>query len=96
MQEKGIKYSPDFDFSEEYYLLKELNHIQIPVAYDFGQDELFRDAKSYPQFSHIQNISFAVVFVFFSKHLKHFLGYNLKRLIQIFRISHEVIISKML
>jgi len=45
MQEKGIKYSPDFDFSEEYYLLKELNHIQIPVAYDFGQDELFRDAK---------------------------------------------------
>lgn len=45
MQEKGIKYSPDFDFSEEYYLLKELNHIQIPVAYDFGQDELFRDGK---------------------------------------------------
>lgn len=45
MQEKGIKYSPDFDFSEEYYLLKELNHIQIPIAYDFGQDELFRDGK---------------------------------------------------
>src|SRR3989304_6415334 len=43
--EKGIKYSPDFDFSEEYYLLKELNHIQIPIAYDFGQGELFRDEK---------------------------------------------------
>ena len=43
--EKGIKYSPDFDFSEEYYLLKELNHAQIPIAYDFGQGELFRDEK---------------------------------------------------
>lgn len=43
--EKGIKYSPDFDFSEEYYLLKELNHIQIPITYDFGQGELFRDEK---------------------------------------------------
>ncbi|HHT9110380.1 MAG TPA: serine/threonine protein kinase [Candidatus Brocadiaceae bacterium] len=43
--EKGIKYSPDFDFSEEYYLLKELSHVQIPVAYDFGQGELFRDEK---------------------------------------------------
>src|SRR3972149_6322406 len=43
--EKGIKYSPDFDFSEEFYLLKELNHAQIPIAYDFGQGELFRDEK---------------------------------------------------
>ncbi|OHB39497.1 MAG: hypothetical protein A2069_02880 [Planctomycetes bacterium GWB2_41_19] len=43
--EKGIKYSPDFDFSEEYYLLKELNHTQIPITYDFGQGELFRDEK---------------------------------------------------
>ncbi len=43
--EKGIKYSPDFEFSEEYYILKELNHTQIPAAYDFGQDELFRDGK---------------------------------------------------
>ena len=43
--EKGIKYSPDFDFSEEYYLLKELNHTQIPITYDFGQGELFRNEK---------------------------------------------------
>ena len=43
--EKGIKYSPDFDFSEEYYILKELSHVQIPAAYDFGQGELFRDEK---------------------------------------------------
>lgn len=45
MPEKGIKYSPDFEFSEEYYILKELNHIQIPVAYDFGHAELFKDGK---------------------------------------------------
>ncbi len=44
--EKGIKYSPDFDlFSEEYYLLKELGHVQIPAAHDFGQGELFRGEK---------------------------------------------------
>ena len=43
--EQGIKYSPDFDFSEEYYILKELSHVQIPTAYDFGQGELFRDEK---------------------------------------------------
>lgn len=43
--EKGIKYSPDFDFSEEYYILKELNNPQIPTTYDFGQGELFRDEK---------------------------------------------------
>ncbi|MFN3532514.1 MAG: serine/threonine protein kinase [Candidatus Brocadia sp.] len=41
----GIKYSPDFDFSEEYYILKELKHPQIPKAADFGQGELFRDGK---------------------------------------------------
>ncbi len=43
--DKGIKYSPDFDFSEEYYILKELNHPQIPTAGDFGQGELFKDGK---------------------------------------------------
>lgn len=45
MPEKGIKYSPDFEFSEEYYLLKKLNHMQIPAVYDFGQGELFRNGK---------------------------------------------------
>ena len=41
----GIKYSPDFDFSEEYYILKEFNHPQIPITTDFGEGELFRDDK---------------------------------------------------
>ncbi|MDN3515119.1 MAG: protein kinase [Candidatus Brocadia sp.] len=45
MPEKGIKYSPDFDFSEEYYILRELNHPQIPTASDFGEGELFKDEK---------------------------------------------------
>ncbi|MBE7443901.1 MAG: protein kinase [Planctomycetia bacterium] len=43
--DKGIKYSPDFDFSEEYYLLKKLSHPQIPITSDFGQGALFRDEK---------------------------------------------------
>lgn len=45
VSDTGIKYSPDFDFSEEYYILKELNHPQIPSTSDFGQGELFRDDK---------------------------------------------------
>ncbi len=45
MPGKGIKYSPDFDFSGEYYILRELCHPQIPTASDCGQGELFRDGK---------------------------------------------------
>lgn len=45
MPDCGIKYSPDSDFSEEYYLLKELSHPQIPAAYDFGQGDLFKGEK---------------------------------------------------
>ncbi len=45
MPEWGIKYSPDYDFSEEYCLLKKLNHPQIPAVHDVGQGELFRDKK---------------------------------------------------
>ncbi|MBF8276330.1 MAG: Protein kinase protein [Candidatus Brocadiaceae bacterium] len=45
MPDYGLKYSPDADFSEEYYLLKELSHPQIPTAYDFGQGDLFKGDK---------------------------------------------------
>jgi len=45
MPEWGIKYSPDYDFSEEYCLLRKLNHPQIPTVHDAGQGELFRDKK---------------------------------------------------
>lgn len=45
MPDRGIKYSPDSDFSEEYYLLQELSHPQIPAAYDFGQGDLFKGEK---------------------------------------------------
>ncbi|MGQ3684109.1 MAG: serine/threonine protein kinase [Candidatus Loosdrechtia sp.] len=45
MPERGIKYAPDFEFSDEYYLLKGFDHIQIPAAYDFGQGELFKNGK---------------------------------------------------
>ena len=45
MPDYGLKYSPDSDFSEEYYLLKELSHPQIPTVYDFGQGDLFKGEK---------------------------------------------------
>ena len=67
--EKGIKYSPDFEFSEEYYILKELSHTQIPAAYDFGQGELFRDEKFLikQNFIILQHISACELVEYFEK-----------------------------
>ena len=41
----GIKYHPHFDFEYEFSILSELNHENIPKAYDIGQDTLFDDGR---------------------------------------------------
>ena len=41
----GIKYCPHLSFEDEYYILKQLDHRQIPKAYDFGQEILYKDTK---------------------------------------------------
>ena len=41
----GIKYNPYLDFEDEFGLLQQLDHKQIPKAYDYGQDKLFKDEK---------------------------------------------------
>jgi serine/threonine protein kinase len=41
----GIKYCPHLSFEEEYYILQQLDHCQIPKAYDFGQEILYKDTK---------------------------------------------------
>lgn len=66
---KGIKYSPDFDFSEEYYILKELSHDQIPKVYDFGQGDLFRNGRFLikQNFIVLQNINGYDVIEYFEK-----------------------------
>lgn len=42
---RGIKYSPDFEFSHEFNILSKLNHEQIPHAYDMGQGDLYEDGR---------------------------------------------------
>ncbi len=42
---KGIKYSPDSEFSHEFNILSKLNHEQIPHAYDIGQGDLYEDSR---------------------------------------------------
>lgn len=42
---KGIKYAPYSNFSDEYNMLKALNHTQIPTVYDIGQGRLYKDNK---------------------------------------------------
>lgn len=41
----GIKYCPHMTFEDEFFILKELNHIQIPKAHDYGRDTMFKDTK---------------------------------------------------
>lgn len=41
----GIKYCPHLTFEDEYYVLQELDHMQIPKAYDFGQEIMYDDEK---------------------------------------------------
>ncbi len=41
----GIKYCPHLSFEDEYYVLQELDHRQIPKAYDFGQEIMYDDEK---------------------------------------------------
>ena len=41
----GIKYCPHLSFEDEYLVLHHLDHKQIPKAYDFGQDTLYKDDK---------------------------------------------------
>ena len=41
----GIKYCPHLSFEDEYYILQQLDHRQIPKAYDFGQEIMYDDTK---------------------------------------------------
>ncbi len=41
----GIKYCPHIPFDDEYFILKELDHRQIPKAYDYGQETMFNNQK---------------------------------------------------
>ena len=41
----GVKYCPHLSFEEEYNILNQLDHKQIPKAYDYGQETLYKDEK---------------------------------------------------
>ncbi len=41
----GIKYCPHLSFEDEYHILRQLDHRQIPKAYDFGQEIMYDDTK---------------------------------------------------
>ncbi len=39
----GIKYCPHMPFDEEFILLQALDHKQIPKAYEYGRDNMFKE-----------------------------------------------------
>lgn len=41
----GIKYCPHLEFSEEFAVLSEFDHPQIPKAYDYGKSMMYKDGK---------------------------------------------------
>ncbi len=40
----GIKYCPHLSFEDEYHILRQLDHRQIPKAYDFGHETMYKDS----------------------------------------------------
>ena len=44
-RELGIKYSPAYGYSNEYDVLDNFSHPQIPKCYDFGREEFFEKEK---------------------------------------------------
>lgn len=42
---RGIKYSPDSEFSHEFNILSKLSHEQIPRVYDIGQGDLYENGR---------------------------------------------------
>ncbi len=45
IENMGVKYCPHLSFEDEYQILQQLDHKQIPKAYDFGQETLYKDGK---------------------------------------------------
>jgi len=41
----GIKYCPHIPFDDEFVVLRQLDHKQIPKAYDYGRETMFKDKK---------------------------------------------------
>jgi serine/threonine protein kinase len=41
----GIKYCPHIPFDDEFIVLRQLDHKQIPKAYDYGRETMFKNQK---------------------------------------------------
>ena len=41
----GVKYCPHLSFEDEFSILQQLDHKQIPKAYDYGQETMYKDNK---------------------------------------------------
>ncbi len=41
----GIKYCPHLSFEEEFSILQQLDHKQVPKAYDYGHETMYKDNK---------------------------------------------------
>ncbi|KKL83929.1 hypothetical protein LCGC14_1969820 [marine sediment metagenome] len=53
----GIKYCPHIPFDDEYFILKELDHRQVPKAYDYGKEAMLNRI--------IDNLNLAIDIPFF-------------------------------
>lgn len=64
----GIKYCPHISFEDEFFILKELNHKQIPRAYEYGYGTMYKDDKivlnqHYIVIDHLGNVDLVAYFI---------------------------------
>ena len=80
----GIKYCPHLSFEEEFFVLRELDHKQIPKAYDYGKEMMYKDEKEVlnQNFVVLDHMSSTDFFAYFKKIIQEDNSQeNLKRVI---------------
>lgn len=82
----GIKYCPHLSFEEEFFILRELDHEQIPQSHDYGKAMLYKDGKevinqNFIVLDHKGDIDFMG---FFKTRVKEGFTENLEKIIRCF------------
>ncbi|MGR3219596.1 MAG: serine/threonine protein kinase [Candidatus Anammoxibacter sp.] len=82
----GIKYCPHLSFDDEFFILRELDHKQIPKAHDYGRAMLYKDDKEVlnQHFIVLDNMGSADFVAYYRKRVKEDFDANLTDIIECF------------
>ncbi|MGR3178088.1 MAG: serine/threonine protein kinase [Candidatus Anammoxibacter sp.] len=82
----GIKYCPHLSFDDEFFILRELDHKQIPKAHDYGRGMLYKDGKEVlnQYFIILDNMGRADFMAYYKGKVEKDFAANLKNIIKCF------------